>query len=75
MSTTDPIRDALEEFVDAVNATGGVTVVKNVVVPIGDTDWTDLGHAYLRACLALGIDPVGRTDDGGDINAYGDRDV
>jgi hypothetical protein len=45
---------ALEEFVDTVNATGGVfTDRKGLVCPKGDEEWCDLGTAYLKACTVL----------------------
>ena len=49
MSTSD----ALREFIDAINATGGVTKVKDGIVPVADLDWLDLGEAYASACQAL----------------------
>jgi hypothetical protein len=45
---------ALEEFVDTINATGGVfTDLKGLVCPRGDEEWCDLGTAYLNACTVL----------------------
>lgn len=47
-------RKALEEFIDAVDVTGGVFENgKGYVAPVGDPDWIDLGEAYLSACHAL----------------------
>ena len=49
---------ALAAFVDAIDATGGVTTDrKGCTVPIADEEWADLGGAYLAACSALGRPP------------------
>lgn len=55
---TDEIRRALEEFVETIDATGGVTESdEGFTVPVADEDWIDLGEAYVKACLALGVEP------------------
>lgn len=52
------MRRALIEFVKTINATGGVVLFNDGnVAPAGDTEWTDLGDAYLSACAALGREP------------------
>lgn len=51
--------DVLLEFVQAIEATGGVMVDhKGYHVPVADKDWIDLGEAYLKACEALGQEPM-----------------
>jgi hypothetical protein len=48
----------LRYFVDAINATGGVTRdEKGYHAPAADPEWIDLGSAYLYACRALGVSP------------------
>jgi len=55
----DPVRAVLEEFVEAVEATGGVNRHDAITVaPCADESWTDLGDIYLKACEALGREPV-----------------
>ena len=50
---------ALESFVDAIEATGGVIIDhQGLACPVPDPDWIDLGEAYLHACRALGREPV-----------------
>ena len=50
---------ALESFIGAIEATGGVFVdPKGYPCPVADPDWIDLGEAYLKACRALGREPV-----------------
>jgi hypothetical protein len=52
------LRKALENFVDCVDATGGIVADDDGnVAPRADEDWTDLGDAYLEACKALGRKP------------------
>jgi len=49
---------ALRQFVDTVNATGGLVVNDaGETAPAADEDWTDLAEAYLAACEALGVEP------------------
>jgi hypothetical protein len=56
--TESPVKKALREFVDAINATGGVTTDrKGYTVPVADQEWIDLGDAYDKACEALGVKP------------------
>lgn len=52
-------KKALENFVQCVEATGGVVRdKKGYVAPVADQDWIDLGDSYLLACQALGRTPV-----------------
>ena len=53
---------ALNELVDTINATGGVTsyyedrpLEANTPTPVADPDWVDLAAAYALACRALGL--------------------
>ena len=53
---------ALNELVDTINATGGVTpyyedrpLQANTPTPVADNDWVDLAAAYALACRALGL--------------------
>ena len=49
---------ALRQFVDTVNATGGLVVNDaGETAPAADEDWLDLAEAYLAACDALGVAP------------------
>ncbi len=51
--------DALEEFVKAIDATGGVRRDDHgYPVPVADEDWIDLGAAYEKACAALERPPL-----------------
>lgn len=53
------LREALLTFVDCIDGTGGVIRDrKGYYRPVGDTDWIDLGDAYIQACTALGREPV-----------------
>ena len=52
----DRIEHTLCEFVGDVESTGGVS--KKNSGPAAATDWTDLGRTYVRACEALGIEPI-----------------
>lgn len=50
---------ALEDFVRTIEVTGGIVKKRDgTVAPAGDEDWIDLGDCYLRACDALGQQPV-----------------
>ena len=52
------LRDACLELVATIHATGGLTVDDDGCdVPVADTEWPDLGAAYLLACEALGYEP------------------
>ena len=54
MSRSIELKTALEEFIDAVEATGGVFIdCGGEACPHGDPEWTDLGSAYLSACRVL----------------------
>ena len=53
---------ALNELVDTINATGGVTpyyedrsLQANTPTPVADEDWVDLAAVYALACRALGL--------------------
>jgi hypothetical protein len=53
---------ALNELVETINATGGVTpyyedrpLQANTPTPVADEDWVDLAAAYALACRALGL--------------------
>jgi hypothetical protein len=53
---------ALNELVDTINATRGVTpyyedrpLQANTPTPVADEDWVDLAAAYALACRALGM--------------------
>ncbi|HSZ58999.1 MAG TPA: hypothetical protein VK797_25385 [Tepidisphaeraceae bacterium] len=53
----DPCRQALCQFVQTVDATGGVFHDESGChAPLADSDWIDLGEAYVQACAALGRD-------------------
>jgi hypothetical protein len=57
---------ALEEFVSAIEVTGGVKADpegSGLHVPVGDEEWVDLGEAYLKACAALGRKPKVEQDE------------
>jgi hypothetical protein len=49
---------ALTEFVQSIEATGGVISTPKGHVPTADEDWLDLGEAYMAACAVLGRKPV-----------------
>ena len=49
----DHLRNALTQFVKAIEATGGVQMDGMHYVPVADIDWIDLGEAYVVACRAL----------------------
>jgi len=52
---------ALAALIDTVNATGGVVYNEEKdLVPAADLDWVDLASAYLLACRAMGVAPVGK---------------
>ena len=54
----DPQEAALREFIDAIEATGGVVTTDcGLYAPVADEDWIDLGEAYVRACAALQRQP------------------
>jgi len=49
----------LEEFVENIDDTGGLGEMKpGVFAPLADPSWSDLGDLYIRACKALGREPV-----------------
>ncbi len=49
---------ALKDFIEAINATGGVEFSgRGECAPVADPDWIDLGSAYLAACAAIGVSP------------------
>ena len=50
---------ALTEFVEAIEATGGVAKDDSgLLAPVADPEWVDLGEAYASACRAIGREPV-----------------
>lgn len=50
---------ALETFVNAVDAIGGVAYDENATAYLeSDPEWTDLAAAYLAACAELGRKPL-----------------
>lgn len=52
--------NALRAFVAVIDSTGGVEEDdKGYPVPVADTEWIDLGAAYVVACEALGVQPKG----------------
>lgn len=54
---------ALLEFIEAVEATGGVIVQGDGLhAPVADLDWVDVGEAYVRACAAMNRIPQGDTE-------------
>jgi len=54
----DAIKKALEDFCEVIEACGGVVKNGTLYEPIGDSNWSDLGDAYIVACKALGRKPV-----------------
>lgn len=57
----DKIREALLQFCETIEATGGVKEdVDGYTCPVIDDEWIDLGEAYLSACAALGREPMSR---------------
>jgi hypothetical protein len=53
---THDVIAALNAFVDAINATGGlVSSESGAMVPAADEQRSDLGDAYITACKALGL--------------------
>jgi hypothetical protein len=56
---SDAVREALSRFIDSIEATGGcLQLERSVLVPVGDTDWSELADAYCLACRALGLEPT-----------------
>lgn len=57
---SDPVREALLEFVKDVEDTGGVVRLPDSTQyePKGDREWTDLGTTYIHACRALKRPPM-----------------
>ena len=50
---------ALAEFCDCVTTTGGVfQTPAGLYAPMIDSDWVDLGEAYLNGCEVLAIKPL-----------------
>ena len=57
-SDPEGLEKAVMDFVETVEATGGVIhYADDSYGPICDTDWLDLGLAYVRCCRALGRKP------------------
>lgn len=50
---------ALAEFISAIDAVGGIVKEESgFYAPACDVMWIDLGEAYLKACTALGVEPL-----------------
>lgn len=49
--------DTLYDFVECIEATGGVSYDGLCYWPVGDPTWSDLGAAYIRACSVLDRTP------------------
>jgi len=59
MASAIKLEAAVKEFVQTIDATGGVVEDgKGNYEPVADREWIDLGHAYVRACDALGREPI-----------------
>lgn len=59
----DDALKALEMFRSTIEATGGVVLNSHGhYEPVGDQDWIDLGESYVRACEALGREPMVEKD-------------
>jgi len=55
--------DALMRLCNTIDATGGIVEFKDgTCAPVGDTEWIDLGDAYMAACDALDRKPVTQPD-------------
>lgn len=52
------LRDVLTEFVEDIDATGGITDNEGFMVPIADPEWIDLATTYQKACRVLGRQPL-----------------
>lgn len=54
LTKNNAMKSALEQFVEAINATGGITEDGDgYTVPVADEEWIDLGDAYVSATMAL----------------------
>lgn len=54
----------LKEFVQAVDATGGVVLLASGLTGLAmDEDWIDMGSVYEDACRLLGRKPLYKHDD------------
>lgn len=59
MAEMKSLTEALEKFVNTVEATGGVVQTEvGLYEPRSDPEWIDLGDAYILACKALGKEPL-----------------
>jgi len=59
------LKSILTEFADDIDATGGCTRDhKGHVVPMVDEEWIDIGITYVKACTALGRQPLITTSEG-----------
>lgn len=47
-------RNAAQDLIDTIDATGGLT---GEDTPVGDPEWLDLGMAYIRACEEMNVPP------------------
>lgn len=58
--TDNPARKnaSLKQLISAIEASGGVIKCEGgLYAPVADTDWIDLGEAYIAACAELGRQP------------------
>lgn len=63
MRKKSELAGALQIFIEAIEATGGVFKDrKGYFVPVADEDWIDLGEAYVEACHALDEPPKIKED-------------
>jgi hypothetical protein len=63
LTSIDQISEALNDFIATIEATGGLTrTSRREPVPYADEDWPDLADAYLKACQALGREPMWNND-------------
>lgn len=55
--TPSAMFDVIKQFIDTIDATGGVRIVDDGTAPVADEDWIDLGDAYMTACRAIDHTP------------------
>ena len=59
LPNTTEVEAILLEFINDIEQTGGVVeCLDGLHAPVADEDWIDLGETYLKACRALGREPV-----------------
>ena len=55
----ESMRSVLMQFVDCIDATGGVVMLPDGVDGcVGDPEWLDLAQAYMAACELLKREPI-----------------